>query len=73
MKSGMVYFLTIRNTYGPGYKLTGVFLDIPGVETAKLLLLDEGVDEDRIGIEQAPIGILDREGVDRPFEPGPVH
>lgn len=66
-----IYLLTLD--VGPHYRLIGAFLDLTAAESAKHLMTLQGIDPHDIDIDQAPIGILDLRGIEKPYLPGPIH
>jgi len=67
MKEGFVYLLTLTNPRSRSWQLAGVFLDPTSAANAKEYLVEQGVDEDLIGIDSAPIGTVSTRGIDKPY------
>ena len=66
-KEGSIYLLTLTNPRSRAWQLAGVFLDPSAAKNAKEYLVGKGIDERLIGIDQAPIGIVNISGIDEPY------
>lgn len=73
MKTEYVYMLTLTEPRSQNWQLAGVFLDPVDAQNAKSYLVSQGIDEDLLDIDHAPIGIVNLMGVDEPYRQGPVH
>lgn len=73
MKLEFVYLLTLTEPRTSAWQLAGVFLDPSAATRAKEYLVEQGMDEDLIDIDYAPIGVVNTFGVDESYVPGPVH
>lgn len=73
MKPEFIYLLTLTEPRTHAWQLAGVFLDPVDAKNAMSYLIEQGIDEDLLDIDHAPIGIINTRGVDQPYEEGPIH
>jgi hypothetical protein len=67
MRIPYVYLLTLSDEDEDGWQIIGIFLEPASAKLAKEKLIEQGINEEYLAIDYAPIGVIKLDGIDEPY------